>query len=515
MTTTTNYNIPKPDPTDNVDDEFYRLQTAWDMIDLILFLIATEVAGKSNLGHVHPMNQVTGLVAALASKMEASKTFNLDDLTDVDGAAAAALNYVLVKTSGGTWQPSSAIAALGPHQHAASDVVGLTAAITNGIAVWVGAAPSALDTLAEFATAIANDPNFANTITALIATKLALSGGTMTGPIDMGGNPISKVSSLNGGPLAGLRNKLLNGDFTFTERGVTSRTIAAGSNTILCDRWRVTNTSNQPVVVSQPSHTLGQTAVPGNPRFKMRLAFAVAPTSGGVRVEQRIEGVETFAGVTISSRGHFTGPAGTELLQNEIVQNFGTGGSPSAAVTTTPSVALDIATIYDATTQIRRAQFAVPSISGKTIGSGANDYLALAWILTPRQAGSYELSRMSLVEGDTRQEVDPFSPRPNAAELVLCQRYGQMFPVPPEFLNALSSALLYHGYSLPVKMRATPSASLFDTPNGYNSSGGALGMTTWQVAAIRDSYVSIGGGYSAGNCAGWAMGGAFFLDAEL
>jgi hypothetical protein len=495
MTTTTNYNIPKPDPADNVDDEFYRLQAAWDMIDLILFLVATEVAGKSNLGHTHPINQVTGLVAALASKMDASKTFTLDDLTDVDGAAAAALNYVLVKTAGGTWQPSSAIAALGPHQHAASDVVGLTTAIANGIAAWVGAAPSALDTLAEFAVAIANDPNFANTITALIATKLALSGGTMTGPIDMGGNPISKVSALNNGPLGALRNRLINGGIdvvSFNQVPTTGLTIAAGATGYVLDRWVVTNTTNQAVVVSQQLNTLGQMAVPGNPKYKLRMAFGTAPTSGKLRIAQRIEGVETLAGFNASARAHFTGPIGAEALSCEVVQNFGTGGAPSASVTTA-AASLDIGTVYDAGTQVRKAQFVVPSISGKLLGTGLNDYLELAWLISPRQTGNYEMARASFVEGDASSEIDPFAPRGINLEGMLCKRYYERTMRHSKQYYFPAGYTQYETHVWMVEKRsAAPSISLIY----FNTSGGIQGTPSanrlgWAMPITKDAAAGV------------------------
>lgn len=52
-------------------------------------------------------------------------------------------------------------------------------------------APAALDTLNEIAAAINDDANLYTTLTTSIATKLSLSGGTMTGSIDMGANSIT------------------------------------------------------------------------------------------------------------------------------------------------------------------------------------------------------------------------------------------------------------------------------------------------------------------------------------
>jgi hypothetical protein len=55
----------------------------------------------------------------------------------------------------------------------------------------IGGAPETLDTLNEIAAAINDDSNVYTTLTSSIATKLSLSGGTMTGVIAMGGNKIT------------------------------------------------------------------------------------------------------------------------------------------------------------------------------------------------------------------------------------------------------------------------------------------------------------------------------------
>ena len=56
--------------------------------------------------------------------------------------------------------------------------------VTTQISNLVNAAPGALDTLNELAAALGNDANFSTTVTNSIATKLALSGGTLTGALN-------------------------------------------------------------------------------------------------------------------------------------------------------------------------------------------------------------------------------------------------------------------------------------------------------------------------------------------
>ena len=59
---------------------------------------------------------------------------------------------------------------------------------TNIIASITDSAPATLDTLNELAAALGDDPNFATTVTNSLADKLPLSGGTLTGPLEVQGN---------------------------------------------------------------------------------------------------------------------------------------------------------------------------------------------------------------------------------------------------------------------------------------------------------------------------------------
>ncbi|KIQ02238.1 hypothetical protein RU07_12390 [Agrobacterium tumefaciens] len=129
MSNTPNLNIPMPDPSADVDDEFYRLQQAWMLVDEALFQLIAAVAGKSNTGHTHAIDQINGLVSALQNKMDANKAFKIGDLADVVGSADAALNYVLAKNNDGKFSFASALSVLGNHDHSIAQVVGLADAL--------------------------------------------------------------------------------------------------------------------------------------------------------------------------------------------------------------------------------------------------------------------------------------------------------------------------------------------------------------------------------------------------
>lgn len=111
----------------------------------------------------------------------------------------------------------------------------LAQVVTLAKAAILGTAPENLDTLQELAAALGDDADFAASMNSSIAQRLALSGGVMTGGIDMGSNPLTRVSSLNAGPLGGFRNWIINGEFTVNQR---SGTKTPGVGVYGFDRWR-------------------------------------------------------------------------------------------------------------------------------------------------------------------------------------------------------------------------------------------------------------------------------------
>jgi hypothetical protein len=106
-----------------------------------------------------------------------------------------------------------------------------------------------------------------------------------------------ELSSLNGGALAGFRNRIINGDFDFWQRG-TSFT----GNEYGADRWFHNRVGTTHTVTRQP-FTLGQTDVPNEPTYYCRTVVSSVAGAGNYAVLfQRIEDVRTFAGqqVTVS-----------------------------------------------------------------------------------------------------------------------------------------------------------------------------------------------------------------------
>ena len=165
-------------------------------------------------------------------------------------------------------------------------------------------------------------------------------------------------------------NRIINGAFDFWQRGTSTTTGGA----YIADRW-VNVASGGTVTMSRQSFTVGDTLGTNNPTYFLRQTVSgqTLSSSYGI-IQQRIEGVRSYAGQTITILGWARRSSGTGNMSVEIFQDFGTGGSPSSLVFITPqTVTLTTSFAPFALT------FTVPSITGKTLGTNNNDFLALSF----------------------------------------------------------------------------------------------------------------------------------------
>jgi len=298
-------------------------------------------------------------------------------------------------------------------------------------------------------------------------------------------------ANIDAGVMGGFRNKVYNGGFVIAQNG-TSFVIPAGSAAYTADGWLVNNTTNQTATITVNDRNTGysEALVPGASQGYLNVAFSVAPTSGQVYLLHRIEGVETLAGQVATLTMYCNASvANSDTIGWFAVQFFGTGGSPNGNVVTAGT--LNIGTIYNAGTRKRTGTVSIPSVAGKVFGSNKNDCLELSIMLAPRTATSYQIDRVSLVEGDATAEADPFAPRPTAVELALCQRYFQTYE---GVINANGNIAGYVGFRhmLPVQMRASPTGTVTDTSGSVNASTIAF---TSNPRSVEIACIPVSGGW--------------------
>jgi hypothetical protein len=276
-------------------------------------------------------------------------------------------------------------------------------------------------------------------------------------------------ASINGGPLAGMRNAIINGNFDIWQRGTSFTAEGYG-----VDRWinvRVGSTCT----MSRQAFTLGQTDVPGEPTYFCRMTVSsVAGAANNVRLMQRIEDARTFAGqqVTIS---FWAKADSNKTIAIESSQIMGTGGSPSADVFAIEPTKKSLSSAWQKITHT----FTFPSLSSKTLGSNGNSHVAFQiWFdagsnfnsrtdSLGHQSGTFDIAQVQIEAGPV---ATPFERRPIGTELALCQRYYiQENEVNTGGSGSFKSASSVRTqsfnstHSFPVEMRETPSVALIGT----------------------------------------------------
>lgn len=88
----------------------------------------------------------------------------------------------------------NALDAIDTDMAARPDTATVNGLITTAVNNLIAGAPQALDTLNELSAALGDDSAFATTVTTALAARLQLSGGTMTGDIDMGANTVTNAA---------------------------------------------------------------------------------------------------------------------------------------------------------------------------------------------------------------------------------------------------------------------------------------------------------------------------------
>jgi len=245
------------------------------------------------------------------------------------------------------------------------------------------------------------------------ATAGSLEYSTVT--VDSNGG-LANVAGINNGPLAGFRNAIINGNFDIWQRGTSFSN--PGSGSYLADRWlHGFDGSGSTRTISRQTFATGQTDVPGEPSYFFRYNQSVAGSGGtDSNFQQRIESVRTFAGQQITISFYAKAASSITLPFVRVGQVFGSGGSPSATVSTTLVSNLAIGTSW--------AKYSypvtLPSISGKTLGTNGNDFVQLVFSLPLNTTFTFDIAQVQVEAGPV---ATPFERRPIGTELALCQRY--------------------------------------------------------------------------------------------
>jgi len=172
------------------------------------------------------------------------------------------------------------------------------------------------------------------------------------------------INLLDGAQFAAGKNKIINGGFGIWQRGTSFSNPASATYT--ADRWIVVyDGTGATRTISQQTFTPGTAPVSGYEGTTfLRYAQTVAGTGNTANsIAQRIEDVRAFAGQTVTLSFWAKADA-ARTVTSYAIQNFGSGGSGDVVTT---FAAHSVTTGWTRFT----ATIAIPSISGKTIGTGS------------------------------------------------------------------------------------------------------------------------------------------------
>ena len=260
---------------------------------------------------------------------------------------------------------------------------------------------------------------------------------------------------------SGRKNLLINGGFDVAQRG----TSFTGTQIYTLDRWYM-DESGSTTTLTQETHTLGQTDVPDNPKYYLKMNTTTG--ANNCRIEQNIEGVHHAAGqsATLSFWAKGVNPAGGNYNIN-MNQLFGTGGSPS----TETSVSLGTFTV---TSSWVKKSFTVTlaSISGKTLGTTlGTDHLKLQILQPDGDGGSAAWNlNISNIQFELGSVATDFEHRSYGEELALCERYYEIVKAAGAWTwTSTTGARIYGQFR--TEKRASPTASGVPIFIGNGNSG--------------------------------------------
>jgi hypothetical protein len=307
-------------------------------------------------------------------------------------------------------------------------------------------------------------------------SSLTVTGITTSGSFRQGTDYLS--------PYQGFRNKIINGDFSIWQRGGTGGYTPNSNAMEGADRWITWwNGTGGTRSVSRSTFALGQTAVPDNPKHHMTINTSVIGSGQSVTdFWQKVENVNTFAGQTATLSFWFKSTSAATQAWPFIVQNFGTGGSPSTAVDTF----FTTVSVSSANTWTRySATITLPSISGKTLGT-SGDHIMIGIRFLTSVACTIDLSSVQLEQGSV---ATPFEQRPIGTELDLCFRYYQRM-IDPAGVGVYTTLGIASRVLIPLytKMRAQPTSTMSGTMHFWN------GITTNTATAFSAVFNSVSQG---------------------
>ena len=358
----------------------------------------------------------------------------------------------------------------------AQAMLGLAGAQNRIPYIGAGGNTALLTPLTAFARTILDDADAAAVRTTIDAVagpsvaadnQLAAFDG-ITGKLLKALSPIQARDALGIGPMTGMRNKIINGNFDVWQRGTSFSAVGYTAD-------RFTASSSNAINTSRQTFPIGQTEVPGAPAYFLRIAPVTTSTSGSAVLRHFIEGLLTVPPGETFTLTFWARSSSLTSINVACIAAYTWSGD----IATVVNLARPIGTGWTKVQVVGT----MPSHAGKTLGAN-NSIVAQIVTNSVFSSGTLDIARMSLVLGDATGEADPVEPRHPQQEEALCRRYYERDD--GAVVLAQYNAGVYQGvlwFKQP--KRRVPSMTI--TTNGGS-------FTEYQTTAMKASYYYSGSG---------------------
>jgi hypothetical protein len=283
------------------------------------------------------------------------------------------------------------------------------------------------------------------------------------------------------------RNLLHNALFNVAQRGIGPFTT---HNAYTADRWRLGTALDTVSIARNTAQSFADAVGDDAARNYLTVTFTGNAGAGATTyIDQPIEGVSRLGGKTVAI-SFWANCSPVLKLGINLVQVFGTGGSPSSAayVQATGNAVTLSGTITRYTTT-----FTIPPLAGKTLGTNGDDHTLLRLLFTSGananatsgnigvQSGTINLWGVQLEVGGVATPLEKPDPQQDLAK---CQRFYQTVSL--RFVGYQAAGAGFGAaQSLLTTMRAVPTVVPTYTTQ-TNCTGGilALDAATFSVNAI-------------------------------
>jgi hypothetical protein len=358
-----------------------------------------------------------------------------------------------------------------------------------------------------------------------LALKASLAGAAFTGQVKgitpIAAEDLTRKDYVDTSTI--LDNGFINGGFDFWDYATSQTSNGYGSD----NRWVNQNVGT---TKTHSKQTSGDTerALFNSKAYSRTVAASVAGAANYCAKTQRKEGVNSYANgkATIS---FWAKADASKNIAIELVQNFGTGGSPSSAVTAIGSQKIALTTTW----QYFTITVDIPSIVGKTLGTDENDYLEFYFWFDAgsnfnvrtdtlgQQNGTFDIAEVRIDEGEIAKA---FGVTDLDIEGNRCKRYYEVIDVNNHatlISGTYYSSIEFYGVLKYHKKRNAPAvthagATLFDILSaGVSRVSTAIAFNAPTAKSVRVNLTTASSTAGYGAWASFKAGGAIYISSEL